>query len=205
MSFGGSKQPNKVHIEGIIFDYGNVICHPQQPSDVEAMARVFGLPAGRVQELYWKYRLPYDRGDFTGESYWQKIASDENLSLSGAQIEQLIALDATGWARENVETVRWIEQLHRAGFPLALLSNMPLELSRSLRAKGTWSRFFKYFVFSCDLHCNKPAPEIYKACLNALQLPAERVLFVDDMPANVEAASQLGIHSLVFDTLENTQ
>lgn len=205
MAADTNKEHGKIHIEGIIFDYGNVLCHPQQPTDVEAMAKACGIPASRLQPLYWKYRLTYDRGDFTGESYWQTIADNENLSLSREQIAQLVELDAAGWARENVDTVRWVEQLHDAGYALALLSNMPKELSLALRARGSWSRFFPHCIFSCDTRCNKPAPEIYEACLNALQMPPQQVLFIDDIPENVEAASRLGIHSLVFDTAERTQ
>jgi putative hydrolase of the HAD superfamily len=116
----------------------------------------------------------------------------------------LVALDTASWARENHATVSWVKQLHAAGFPLALLSNMPIELSRSLRAQGQWGPFFRHCVFSCDIRRNKPDPAIYQACLAALQLSPHQVLFLDDIPVNVEAASRLGIHALVFDTLEQT-
>jgi putative hydrolase of the HAD superfamily len=194
----------KIQIDGIIFDYGNVLCHPQQASDVENMAKVCGIPLMQFQESYWKFRSAYDRADIDGKSYWAAMAGEHGVRLSQDQIAELIALDTASWARENEDAVGWAQQLHNAGFPLALLSNMPHELSRSLTSNGKWAKFFQHRIFSCDLRRNKPDPLIYQSCLDALSLAADKVLFLDDIPANVESASRLGIRGVVFDTLEGT-
>lgn len=204
MQPGQSAQNGKVQLRGVIFDYGNVLCHPQQPSDMENMAEVCGIALSRFPELYWKSRPAYDRGDLDGESYWSTTARAGSVTLSRDQIARLIELDTASWARENDEIVRWALQLHHAGFRLALLSNMPLELSQSLVANGKWARFFEHRVFSCDVRRNKPDAAIYQTCLNALQLAPNEVLFLDDIAANVESAQRLGIHSLLFETLEKT-
>ena len=39
MSKTGSPHPPKIPIRGVIFDYGNVLCHTQQLSDLESMAQ----------------------------------------------------------------------------------------------------------------------------------------------------------------------
>jgi putative hydrolase of the HAD superfamily len=197
-------QDGKITIRGVIFDYGNVLCHPQQSSDVERMAEACGVPVARFREGYWRFRAAYDRGDLTGESYWAAVAGEAQVVLSQDQVSLLIALDTESWARENHDTVRWAQQLHDAGVPLALLSNMPHELSRSLSARGKWAKFFQHRVFSCDVGCNKPDPRIYQTCLAALKLAPQDVLFLDDISANVEAADRLGIHSMLFDTFEQT-
>ena len=204
MQAANSTNHGKIQLRGIIFDYGNVLCCPQQPADMEKMAAVCGIPAARVRELYWKSRLAYDHGDMDGHSYWTSLGREAGVPISQEQIARLCELDAASWARENVAVVRWVQQLHEAGYRLALLSNMPHELSRSLSAQGTWAKFFQHRVFSCDVRHNKPDPAIYKICLDALKLPANDVLFLDDISANVESARRLGIHSLVFDTLEGT-
>jgi putative hydrolase of the HAD superfamily len=204
MREGRSQGNGRVPIRGIVFDYGNVLCHPQEHSDVERMSQVCGIDTPRFQELYWKFRMPYDRGDLDGKAYWDSVAREQDIVLPPRQIAQLIALDTKSWSRRNEETLAWVKQLHHARFQLALLSNMPLEVSRSLSAQDDWAPLFEHLTFSCDVHRVKPDPAIYLSCLGKMKLPAEQVLFLDDIAANVEGAAALGIHALIFDTAQGT-
>jgi len=199
-----SAQNGRIPIRGVIFDYGNVLCHMQQPSDLEAMAQICGIATPRLQELYWKFRLPYDRGDLTAQAYWQAVAGEAGLVFSQEQIAKLIWLDTQGWARPNEKTIKWAGQLRRAGLRLALLSNMPRDLSQYLVANGGWVPYFHHLTFSCDVRMVKPDPAIYQACLKSLEVAPEEVLFLDDLAPNIEAAEKLGIHSVLFDTIELT-
>jgi len=199
-----SAHNGKIPIRGVIFDYGNVLCHSQRPSDLEGMEQVCGIAMPRFRELYWKFRVPYDRSDLTAEAYWQTVAGEEGLVLSREQIAKLIELDVQGWARLNPKTVKWAEQLHRAGLRVGLLSNMPSDLSRYLVANGGWVSSFHHLTFSCDVRMVKPDPAIYKACLESLAVAPEEVLFLDDLAPNIEAAAKLGIHSVLFETIERT-
>jgi len=194
----------RIPVSAVVFDYGNVLCHPQTPSDVESMALVSGIAAPRFQELYWKFRLPYDRADLNAEMYWNSVAREGGLTFSREQIAKLILLDSKGWSRQNDAAIQWAKQLRGAGFPLAILSNMPFEISRYLTQHCDWFSCFNHHIFSCDVHRAKPEPAIYTACLEALKLAPEQVLFLDDIAVNIEAASSLGIHALLFDTVEGT-
>jgi putative hydrolase of the HAD superfamily len=199
-----SAQDAKIRVKAVVFDYGNVLCHPQQPSDVESMAGICGMTVPRFRQLYWKFRIRYDRGDLSGDSYWDAVAREEGKVLSREQIAELFALDGKSWSRRNETTLEWVKQLHRAGVRLGLLSNMPLEISRYLMANYDWLAWFHSLTFSCDVGRVKPDPAIYEICLKELKLVPEEVLFLDDIAANVHAASALGIHSLIFDTIEQT-
>ena len=199
-----SAHNGKIPIRGVIFDYGNVLCHSQRPSDLEGMEQVCGIAMPRFREQYWKFRVPYDRSDLTAEAYWQTVAGEEGLVLSREQIAKLIELDVQGWARLNPKTVQWAEPLPRAGLRVGLLSNMPSDLSRYLVANGGWVSSFHHLTFSCDVRMVKPDPAIYKACLESLAVAPEEVLFLDDLAPNIEAAAKLGIHSVLFDTIERT-
>jgi putative hydrolase of the HAD superfamily len=192
----------KIPIRGVIFDYGNVLCHPQQPSDVENMARASGMTTSRFRELYWKFRMRYDRADLNADSYWGSVAGQEGRVFSPQQIAALVALDTESWVRPNETTFRWVEELRRSGLRLAVLSNMPLELSRYLRDNCDWVRWFDPLIFSCDVARVKPEPAIYQTCLERLRLAPQEVLFLDDLAVNIEGAARLGIHGIVFDTVE---
>ncbi len=199
-----SLKDGKIQLRAVVFDYGNVLCHPQQPSDVEIMATVCGLEVPRFQDLYWKFRMPYDRGELNEDSYWAAVAAEDGQVLDRGQVAELTALDAKSWSRPNRATIEWVERLRRAGLGLGLLSNMPLEISRYLTAHCDWLALFDSSTFSCDVGQVKPDPAIYQICLEKLNVAAAEVLFLDDIVANVEGASALGIHGLIFDTVEQT-
>jgi putative hydrolase of the HAD superfamily len=78
---------------------------------------------------------------------------------------------------------------------------MPVPV-RDYISRCAWLPPFHHCTFSCDLRIAKPAVEIYQHCLNGLGVTPSDVLFLDDRPENIQAANALGIHSVLFTTLE---
>ncbi|MEP6643061.1 MAG: HAD family phosphatase [Acidobacteriaceae bacterium] len=207
----------KIPIQVVIFDYGQVLARPPLRSDVESMAAIFKISTQRFEELYWRPRLTYDRGDLDVVSYWTEVAvaaaktcdgsvNDQSAAaaLTPAMIENLVEIDTQSWSRPDEATVRWATQLRQAGLELAVLSNMPLELSRNLVGRCQWLSVFERFIFSCDVRAVKPEAAIYQVCLDEVHsLPGE-VLFLDDRQENVDGAIRAGMNSVLFDNLEGT-
>jgi putative hydrolase of the HAD superfamily len=194
----------KRSVGAVIFDYGNVLCLEQTLEDMKGMALVCGIPHERFSELYWKLRPPYDRGDIDGPGYWTAVVGQQELGLSRDQIATLIKLDSESVTRPNQGAVQWAKLLHHKGFPLTLLSNMPLELSRHVTKSFPSLSTFEYLIFSCDYGSIKPELAIYRNCLELLKAAPQDILYLDDRPENVEAAASLGINSMLFDTVEKT-
>jgi len=46
----------------------------------------------------------------------------------------------------------------------------------------------------------KPAREIYELALHNLEVEPSQAALVDDAPENIRAASQLGMHGILFET-----
>ena len=67
-----------------------------------------------------------------------------------------------------------------------------------IRQGTPWLDAFDVRVFSCDLGIVKPDARIYRSLLDRLQLAPADVLFIDDVPANIEAARTAGLHGIVF-------
>ncbi len=194
----------KRSVRAVVFDYGNVLCREQTLEDMRGMALVCGIPHERFSELYWKLRPPYDRGDIDGPAYWTAVVGQEELGLSRDQIETLIKLDSESITRPNQGAVQWANLLHHEGFPLTLLSNMPLELSRHVTKSFPSLSTFEYLIYSCDYGCIKPELAIFRNCLELLKAAPQDILYMDDRAENVEAAARLGINSVLFDTVEKT-
>src|SRR5260370_24831597 len=76
-------------IKAIIFDYGNVLCEPQSPEDVQAMAAALGLATDKLHEIYWRDRVAYDRDDMNSTEYWNRVAGRQ---LQAAKIPKPVQL-----------------------------------------------------------------------------------------------------------------
>jgi putative hydrolase of the HAD superfamily len=194
----------KRSVRAVVFDYGNVLCLEQTVEDMKGMALVCGISHKRFSELYWKQRPPYDRGDVDGAAYWTAVAGQQELGLSRHQIATLIELDSESISRPNQDAVQWAKLLHHEGFPLTLLSNMPLELSRHVTKSFPGLSTFEHLIYSSDYGSIKPELAIYRNCLELLKAAPQDILYLDDRTENVEAAARLGINSVLFDTVEKT-
>jgi FMN phosphatase YigB (HAD superfamily) len=60
-----------------------------------------------------------------------------------------------------------------------------------------WLRF-DFQVFSAEIRRIKREPEIYRYCLELLDCSPEQAIFIDDRAANVAAARNEGIVSLLY-------
>lgn len=196
-------QNGKTKVKAVVFDYGNVLSLPQPPSFLADMARVCRVPMEQFPERYWRYRLDYDRADLNAETFWGAAVREEGRSLSKQEIDELVALDSEGWGIPNPVMLDWARQLRTSGLRTAVLSNMPPEIGRYLLKHREWLSAFDPLIFSCDVRSVKPDAMIYRYCLDRLQLAPEEVLFLDDKAPNVLGARELGIHGLLFDTVEN--
>src|SRR5436305_11328468 len=147
--------------EALIFDYGKVLSISQQPSDMEAMARVAGIDAGRMHDLYWKYRAAFDRKDLSTEQYWDAVGREAGVSLLNGKLHEIVRLDNESWSRPNPVMVKWAADIRRHGIRTAILSNMPITLRRYLTEHAHWLRDFDYATWSCDVNAIKPEPAIY--------------------------------------------
>jgi putative hydrolase of the HAD superfamily len=199
----------KRSVRAVVFDYGNVLSLEQMLEDMKSMALVCGIPHEQFPELYWKLRPPYDRGELDGSAYWtavvgQQKLGQQDLRLSRDQIATLIKLDSESITRPNQGAVQWAKLLHHEGFPLTLLSNMPLELSRHVTKSFPSLSAFEHLIYSCDYRSIKPELAIFRNCLELLKVDPQDILYIDDRAENIEAAAGLGINSVLFDTVEKT-
>jgi putative hydrolase of the HAD superfamily len=190
----------QIPLKAIIFDYGNVISQPQNGLEVQGMAGILDLPREEFETVYWRFRVAYDEAQFEPREYWNRVAGLAGRTVSESQIERLIALDSLSWMYPRTAVTDWAGALHRTGFPIALLSNMPVMLRDALQ-RCAWLPEFDHRTLSCDLKISKPAREIYEHCLHGLGCPASEVLFIDDREPNVRAARALGMHAVQFTTV----
>jgi putative hydrolase of the HAD superfamily len=183
--------------QGVIFDFGGVLVEHQSDADQAHLAALAGIPRDKFFDLYWSYRLDYDKGLLSGIEYWQTVARNGGNTLTQDTIDQLKEVDNQSWMRFDPAMWEWVGQLRSARKPVAMLSNMPRELGEALRKTDRLGHF-DYVTLSYEVRSAKPEPEIYQHCLAGLGTPPGKTLFLDDRMPNVEAAEKLGIRAMHF-------
>jgi 2-haloacid dehalogenase len=92
-----------------------------------------------------------------------------------------------------------LADLALAGVPLYAITNFSSAKFAEARTRYPFlADAFRDVVVSGDEGLLKPDPEIYRRCLARNRLDPARSIFIDDSPANVAAASALGIDAIRF-------
>jgi putative hydrolase of the HAD superfamily len=188
-----------IPIHAVVFDFGKVLCRPQSPETVDALAARLGAPRDAFLAAFAEFRLEFDRGALDDAAYWTAVAGRLGVTISPETIAALSDLDARGWSVENEPVTRWAREVRAAGKKTAILSNMQTSFRRRLPELCDWLPTFDHATFSSDISLVKPEPGIYEHCRAALGVAPERLLFIDDVPGNIAAARALGWQGIVFD------
>jgi putative hydrolase of the HAD superfamily len=197
-SVSAERRNGSPSIRAVILDYGQVLAGRPTAEEFGRMAEMFNVSFELFYELWEASRGPYDRGDFTADEYWLKLAAQTNTSLDGRKIEILRKAEVEIWAHPNPGMLDWVSQLHAAGIKTGLLSNMPWDLVTHVRTNCQWMGNFAFKTFSAEVRLIKPDPAIYEHTLHGLGVSAAEALFVDDRETNIRAAGTLGIHAIQF-------
>jgi putative hydrolase of the HAD superfamily len=182
-----------------MLDYGGVLSHHQNESDIALLARVAGAPVQAFLEPYWEWRRAYDLAELDTAGYWRQVGHWLGRSYSDADVAELSRLDCASWLRLQAGTLALVEDLAAARVPLALLSNAPGDVAGAVSRLPMAARF-EHLIFSCELKAGKPDPACFGAALATLGAGAEDVVFIDDRPENVAGAAALGMRSVRFTT-----
>ena len=182
----------------VLFDVGNVVVR----WDPRALySKIFPDPdqrdwfLGHVCTMAWHGE--HDRGVSMADNAAPLIARfpeyADAIRAWGSRFGEMLA------GGMITETVRAIEAMHAKGTPLYALTNMPSEKAAEVFAMSPVYGLFRDIVVSGDEGVIKPDPAIFAiACARAGLAPAD-MLFIDDLPKNIEAAHRLGFDVHLFD------
>jgi putative hydrolase of the HAD superfamily len=178
-------------VNWIVFDYGEVIS--KRTEAIPDLAAVLGVGEAAFLEQYWALREPYDRGSSDLE-YWGSVGKALGVEIDESTSDTLTAIDIAGWLHTEPATLELLGALDEAGAALALLSNAPSSFGR-VAEKQDWARYFRTLVFSGDLGCAKPDPQIFKTLVTRLGAEPGDCLFFDDRQVNIDGAIAAGLRA----------
>jgi epoxide hydrolase-like predicted phosphatase len=146
-----------------------------------------------------------ERGELPADALQTEVvpfATAAGLTLRGDEYAQVL----TGDFVLNGDVVERLGRLRDLGYSVGLLMNSFRELRRSIASRIDLA-MFDVVVDSSEVGCRKPEPEIYSIMEQMLGVDAQRILYLDDVYANIEGARNAGwgtIHVTdLSDALEN--
>ena len=91
-----------------------------------------------------------------------------------------------------------LADLDRLGVPLYGLTNWSMETFPLARRRFGILQLIDRYIVSADVHIVKPDPAIFRQALGRFGIAPTSTTFIDDNPANVQAATDLGMKGIVF-------
>ena len=183
-------------IRAVIFDIGGVLLHKVDDQQKEQREQRSGLSERELIRAMEKLGLAQaaTHGKISEHQLWQRTA--EYLGLTEAEIDQIKARYHPV-ERLNTELVTYLQSL-RPRYKTALLSNAWPGTREVLARKFGMDTITDELLFSYEAGWSKPDARIYQLILLRLRVEANETIFVDDKPANVDAAELLGMQGIVF-------
>jgi putative hydrolase of the HAD superfamily len=188
-----------------VFDFGAVLFTWEPAQLVHQGLRAHAPTPAAAQELAasifghddW---LGFDRGTVSFEDVLARTT--HRVGVPADALDALLAPIGER-LQPMADTVQLLQALRerrdqRGDIRLFYLSNMPQPYARTLEQRHDFLQWFDGGIFSGDVQLAKPDPAIFRLLADRHGLAPEQTVFIDDHPANVESARQLGWHGVHF-------
>lgn len=157
----------------------------------EALPGHFGMTLEELLEAKhptaW---VEFEKGEISEEEYLRKFFRDFRR-VDTAALHRCL-WDHYEWL-DGMHPL--ISELHAAGCEIHALSNYPVWFEM-IEEKLRLSRYLNWTFVSWKTGLRKPDPRAFLNAAKTLDVSPEQCLFVDDRPANVDAARALGMDAV---------
>ncbi len=197
----------EMEIKAVVFDFGGVMTTSTMPQRVIELAKEKGVDWEVFRRGFEAHRLDYDAGRITLAEMYGLIWGDAGLSVDAETTAAFMAADDRSWCYRNERTLAWMKALKARGFGIGILTNMAPKFARE-HFESVFADFIAVadaMVISGDEGIVKPQREIYDLLRGRIGLPAESLLFVDDVERNVAGARAAGWRALRFETNDQVE
>ncbi len=191
VSHGHGSENGGEGIAVILFDVGGVLSREIIDEKLADLALKHGVDPGVLLSGKGELRSRADLGEIGDMDFWRLVleragvrADEEDLGIGSYMALVPGTLD--------------LARKLKARCRVAILSNDSHEMSRARRDLFGFDAVFDPVLISAEIGLIKPDPRIYDHAIERLGVAASRIVFVDNAPANVEAALARGMRGIVF-------
>lgn len=182
----------------LILDYGGTYSFEYDINTYPSiMTKAFGrAPIESEQALIAPLSHKLAEGSIETEEYVAQVARIMNVAVPTIESFENATIEVTHDPSPEMRAL--VKRVREHGIKVSLLSNM--YLFEIMKTK-TSSRYegFDHASFSAEEGMTKQNPEMFLRTLRHFNVPPEKTLFVDDIPAHTTIAASLGIRTITAD------
>jgi putative hydrolase of the HAD superfamily len=187
-------------IAALVFDFGNVVGFFSHRRASERLAALAGLDADKVHRVLFGSRLEddYESGRLTTAAFLAEVRRACGLTCA----DEVIAASYADIFWPNPDVCALLPRLARR-YPLLMVSNTNDLHARRFQAQFAEElRPFRHRVLSHEVGARKPKREIFAHAERLAGCAPHELVFIDDLPGNVEGALACGWRGIVYAGVE---
>jgi putative hydrolase of the HAD superfamily len=162
----------------------------------------FKLEAAEMEDRHQLTWNTYQQGKLTLDEYLGRAVFYRKRPFTRAQFRQFMFAQSKPYP-EMIELVAQLKARHR--LKIAVVSNEGRELNAYRIRKFKLDRFVDFFVSSCFVHLLKPDQDIFRLTLDIAQVPALKIVYLENTPMFTQIAEGLGIRSILHTDYKSTR
>lgn len=178
----------------ILLDLGNVLVRVDYPAFFRTLGFDHEMSERELYELLEEDSRALETGKVTTEEYLVVINTKLQTSYTFNQFRR-------AWNAILPEVIPAMSELVErlaSKYRLMVLSNTnELHFPHMIEMLPV-SRHFERCFLSFEIGALKPDPAIYRSVLSHIDVPADQMLFIDDVKENIHAARNAGMSGIVF-------
>lgn len=182
--------------DALLFDLGRVVLDVDFNRALGLWARHAGCEPAQLAQRFFhdeRYRR-HEKGEISDEAFFAGLRSSFGVELSDAQLIE-------GWNAIFVGEMPGIaELLGRAARHLPLYAFSNTNAAHVAYFSAQYAELLGHFrkiFLSSAIGLRKPDGEAYDHVVKAIGVPAERIVFFDDLAENIAGARQRGLKAVL--------
>jgi putative hydrolase of the HAD superfamily len=186
----------KKNFSAVFWDIGGVIVRTHDWSGRSRWEKQIGLHPHELERIVFSGAMGKKAsvGQASSDDVWTWVLDHLGLPESDRHSLQRDFFDGDKVDEELVTFIRGLRTVYLTG----VISNAWSETRSWLENEWRIADAFDQIVISAEVGVAKPDPRIFHLALKGLEVTPKESVFIDDFDANVKAAREIGIHSILF-------
>jgi putative hydrolase of the HAD superfamily len=189
-------------ITALFVDIGGVLLTDGWSHESRKLAaKAFDLNPEEMESRHNQAFDTYELDKLTLEEYLSRVVFYRKRLFTRAQFQKFMFAQSKPYPK-MIELVRRLKA--RYGLKIVVVSNEARELNSHRIRKFKLDGFVDFFVSSCFVHLRKPDADIFRVALDTSQVPANQVVYIENLPMFVQIAEGLGIRGICHTDYKST-
>jgi putative hydrolase of the HAD superfamily len=192
---------NRPDVHFVIFDLGNVLIDIDYTHAKDLMKSALPMTMhDRVDHCYTAdFHKAYEKGQISSAEFRQEFRNYFQTKWSDAEVDYYWNSLLGAIPAYRLELVRKLKAQYQVGI-LSNTNEIHIDAVyaqlQTQHGMDNFDSLFDWVFYSHEMGLAKPNQDIYQQLLLELGTTANRVLFFDDLLANVQGAASLGIQAV---------